>query len=144
MNLSKFNRVIIHFTPWSLSSMLLLAICFVGCNKQPFKKDDPYIDGTVIGKETCNQDVSKDYWLIDFALPPNSPAIGDTIELNGIIYPNVVMTKELATVLKIVGLPVVIEVNERTEQKLTSGCSIGNPEIYFLREISILSQGERR
>ncbi len=127
--------------------ILSSALIFVSScnNKQPFITDDNNIKGYVIGKETCNKDETKDYWLIDFTYGSNNPHVGDTILVNGVTYNNVLKTKGLDQQLKITGLRVTIDYKITSSTKVTSsGCDVLNPVTYSLKELTILDQGEIR
>lgn len=81
-----------------LLSILLSVILFftyATCNKPPYVPDYKNVKGYVIGKEICNTDEAKDYWLIDLTYLPNTPQYGDTFVLNGNTYTNVVKTRGL-------------------------------------------------
>ena len=115
------------------------------CNKQPFKPDYKNIRGHVIGKETCNTDDTKDYWLIDFTFGSDNPKVGDTLLLNGNTYTNVLKTKMLDQQLKTFGLRVSIDYRIISADKIVaSGCSVPSPVTYNLKELTILNQGEIR
>jgi hypothetical protein len=115
------------------------------CNKQPFKPDYKNIRGYVIGKETCNTDDTKDYWLIDFTYGADNPKVGDTLLLNGNTYTNVLKTKGLDQQLKIIGLRVSIDYRIiSTDKVITTGCNVSLPMTYNLKELTILNQGEIR
>lgn len=115
------------------------------CNKYPYKPDYKNITGFVIGKETCNTDEAKDYWIIDFTLRPNQPQIGDTLNLNGIEYTNVMKVKGLDDDLKQIGMKVSIDYDNVTPNKFEStGCSVTRPATYLLKELYIIYQGEIR
>ncbi|WP_214229016.1 hypothetical protein [Pedobacter sp. B4-66] len=70
-----------------VNKILIFSIiaCFMGAscnNKRPFKA--PYYGavGTVLGKETCNADIGKDYWLIEIASSSSvRQQYGDTTRL---------------------------------------------------------------
>lgn len=127
--------------------ILLPALAFVSScnNKQPFIPDYNNIKGYVIGKESCNTDEAKDYWLIDFTYGSNNPHVGDTILVNGITYHNVLKTTGLDQQLKIPGLRVSIDYRVISSTKITSsGCDVSNPVTYSLKELTILDQGEIR
>ena len=122
--------------------LLILLACN---NKEPF--DPPYdnIGGYVIGKETCNTDTSKDYWLIDFTVYNNSPQIGDTLIFNGVTYTNVLKVKGLGERLRQIGMRVSIDYNTVTPNLIiTSGCTVANPITYSLKELFIINQFEIR
>jgi len=122
--------------------LLILLACN---NKEPF--DPPYdnIGGFVIGKENCNIDTSKDYWLIDFTVYNNFPQIGDTLILNGVIYTNVLKVKGLVERLRQVGMRVSIDYDTvTTSAVLTSDCNVASPVTYALKELFIINQFEIR
>ncbi|MBI3718115.1 MAG: hypothetical protein HY252_05920 [Sphingobacteriales bacterium] len=115
------------------------------CNKPPYVPDYKNIKGYVIGKETCNTDESKDYWLIDFTYGSGNPQVGDTLLFNGTTYTNVLKTMGLYTTLKTVGLKVSIDYKIISTNKITTtNCNVTNPDIYQLKELTILNQGEIR
>ena len=118
----------------------------ISCNnKEPFKLPYDNIGGYVIGSETCNTDVTQNYWLLDFTVYPNSPQIGDTLFLNGMTYTNVLKVKGLDARLKQVGMRVAIDYNVVSSGKvITTGCTVNNPITYDLKEISIIHQFEIR
>ena len=122
---------------------LFIVLLMMACNnKRPFKPDYDNIAGVVIGKETCNSDPNKDYWLIDFN---NSSKVGDTLVLNGITYTNVLKVKELDPKLKEIGMKVSIDYKTITPIKvITTACTIANPLTYPLKEIFIIYQFEIR
>lgn len=119
---------------------------FSSCNtKQPFKPDYSNIGGYVIGNETCNSDQTKDYWLLDFTIYPNSPEIGDTLILNGITYNNVLKVKGLDPRLQQIGTRVSIDYKKVSTHKIiTTGCTVSSPVVYSLKEIYVIDQGEIR
>ncbi len=115
------------------------------CNKQPFKIDYNNIKGYVIGKETCNTDETKDYWLVDFTYGTGNPQVGDTLLFNGTTYTNVLKTKGLDPQLKTVGLKVSIDYKIiSTDKLITTGCNVPSATIYQLKELTILNQFEIR
>src|SRR5687767_1104041 len=85
---------------------ILFGFIFGSCNKRPWTPDYETIDGYVMGKETCNIDESQDYWLVDFTLTPNTPQVGDTLEINGVAFTNVLKVKGLDDQLKFFGMKV--------------------------------------
>jgi hypothetical protein len=130
---------------------LFLCICLIylltaaSCKKPPYKPDFSNIKGLVIGKETCNTDKSKDFWLLDMTVKPDTPQYGDTLTLNGTTYTNVLKTKQLVEQFKVVGLRVSIDYREISNTKIvTSGCDVAIPVIYQLKELFILNQFEIR
>ena len=119
---------------------------FYSCNnKQLFKPDYNNIAGYVIAKESCNNNELNDYWLLDFNVYQNTPHVGDTIVLNGIIYTNVLKVKGLDSRLKKMGMQVSIDYKKISNDKvITTGCAVSSPVLYPLKEIFIISQGEIR
>ncbi len=135
---SKFLAYFIFF----IASLLFI---YGSCTKPPARPDYDNVKGYVIGKETCNTDTTKDYWLIDLTYFPDTPQYGDTLLLNGITYKNVIKTKELDEYLKKIGMRVSINFKTITTQKVvTSACNAVNPKTYNLKEIFIIDQGEIR
>ena len=103
-----------------------------------------FAGGYVIGKEKCNIDTTKNYWLIDFSVFPATNYYGDTLLLNGAQYNHVVKTTGLDTIFKFIGAKVAIQFNITSTLVQTSGCLVPNPETYLLKEIQIIAQGELR
>lgn len=129
----------------NLSFFFVVLFASGSCNKPPYKPDYDNIGGYVIGKETCNVDESQDYWLLDFTVYPNSPNIGDTITLNGTTYTNVLKLKGLDPRLKQIGMRVSIDYRIITSNRITTtGCTIGWPLTYALKEMFIVNQFEIR
>ncbi len=131
--------------------LLLIAISVVGTlssssyNKPPYKPDYKNIQGFVIGKETCNTDESKDFWLIDFTYGSDNPKVGDTLLVNGSKYTNVLKTNGLDQRLKVIGMKVSIDYRIISPDKIiTTGCTVSSPITYNLKELTILNQGEIR
>jgi len=121
------------------------SIVFEACKREPYSPDYNEANGYVIGKENCDTDDTKDYWLIDFSYNQNTPQYGDTLILNGITYTNVVKTKDLNQGLKLIGLRVVIDFKTITSTEIeTIGCNVTNPITYKLKELFIINQGEIR
>lgn len=115
------------------------------CNKQPYKPDYKNIQGYVIGKEKCNTDDSKDFWLIDFTYGSDNPKVGDTLIVNGSKYTNVLKTSGLDQKLKVIGMRVSIDYRLiSTDKVVTTGCTVTSPIIYYLKELTILNQFEIR
>ena len=125
--------------------LIILLLCNSCRNNEPYIVENKFLQGYVIGKETCNTDETKDYWLIDFTFGTNNLQVGDTLFFNGMTYTNVLKTKDLAVPLKNIGLKVSIEYNSISSGKIiTSGCNVTAPVTYHLKEFSIKSQGEIR
>jgi hypothetical protein len=132
-----------------LTFLMFVITCFFcasSCNRGrgPDLFPNKNIKGYIIGKETCNADSTKDYWLIDFTFGTSNPHVGDTLLLNNITYTNVLKTKGLAEQLKVIGgYPVSIDYRSISSNKIIStGCSVSNPITYPLKEVMILNQGE--
>jgi hypothetical protein len=117
---------------------------FLACKDKPFEPNYEFAGGYVIGKEKCNIDTTKDYWLIDFSVFPVTNGYGDTLILNGIQYNHVVKTTGLDPIFKFIGARVGIRFNIGNTLVQTSGCLVSNPETYLLKEIQIIAQGELR
>ena len=127
------------------SLVIITLLVSSSCNKPPYKPDYKNITGFVIGKETCNTDDTKDYWLIDFTYAPNPPKVGDTLVFNGSTYTNVLKTKGLDLQLKVIGMRVSIDYRIISADKIvTTGCNVPSPVTYNLKELTILNQGEIR
>ncbi len=124
----------------------LFFICFVSCkNNGPYSPDLKNVKGYVIGKETCNIDDTKDYWLIDLTFFPDTPQYGDTLVLNGITYTNAVKTKDLNSSAKKIGEKISIDFKNITSNKIeTLDCNVSDPKTYKLKEIFIINQFEIR
>ena len=129
-------------------SKIFIFYCLIittSCKQGPYLVENRNIRGFVIGKETCNTDESKDYWLIDFTYLQNPPKVGDTLFFNGTTYTNVLKTKEPGPLLKNIGLKVSIDYGTITNSKVTTtGCDIVTPITYPLKEFTIIYQGEIR
>ncbi len=135
------NKLVIYFI---LITSTLLFI-YGSCTKPPARPDYDNVKGYVIGKETCNTDTTKDYWLIDLTYFPDTPQYGDTLLLNGIRYTNVIKTKGLDERLKQTGMRVSIDFKTISQNKVvTSGCTLTNPMTYNLKELFVLYQFEIR
>jgi hypothetical protein len=133
-----------YFYSMTFTLVVLLLLSF-SCSKPPYKPPYNNIKGFVIGKESCNTDETKDYWLIDMTLGSNITQVGDTLVLNSVTYTNVLKTKDLAQQLKQIGLRVSIDYKTISTNKIqTTGCNIVTPTTYLLREIFIINQGEIR
>ena len=125
--------------------MALFLFRYSTCNKPPYVPDYNNVKGYVIGKETCDTDSTKDYWLIDLTYRLNTPQYGDTLYLNGVTYTNVIKTKGLSARLKEVGMKVSMDFKIITPDKVeTTDCDVGAPVTYNLQELFIINQGEIR
>ena len=98
--------------------------------------------GYVIGKESCNEDTSKDYWLIEIVSSSSATQqYGDTLTLNGVKYTNVIKATGLSQTLKIAGEKVGFDFNIACTATLTMGCAIDTPKIYKLKLANIIHSG---
>lgn len=124
---------------------ILTSFSLVSCKKEPYIVNHKNLKGHVIGKENCNMDESKDYWLIDFNYGSSNPKVGDTLVLNGITYTNVLKTTKLDPQLKTLNLRVSIDYTNITINNVpTTSCTVAMPVTYSLKEISIKNQFEIR
>jgi hypothetical protein len=127
-----------------LRSSILLICSFIfiysSCKKEPYILPYEEAGGYVIGKETCNTDVSKDYWLLDMTVYPNTKQYGDTLVFNGTTYTNVIKVLGLADELKAVGKKVGLDFNISGSKITTVGCNISSPSTYQLKEATIVNQ----
>lgn len=119
-------------------TLLISAIFFIivsGCNnKQPFKPPYDGASGTVIAKETCNSDQSKDYWLIEIHSASSvQQQFGDKLTINGITYTNVIKTLDLPESLKIAGQKIGFDFTIPGTATSTPNCSASNPVVYTLK-----------
>ena len=124
-------------------SSLLIQLAACSCNnKEPF--DPPYDTavGYVIGKETCNVDTSNDCWLVNIISSSSArQQYGDTVELDGLIYTNVVKSTGLSENLKNIGQKVGIDFTITDTSSSTTNCIVTNPVTYKLKIATILSSG---
>lgn len=121
-----------------LSTLILLM--GQSCNKYPLKS--PYYGGTgiVIGKETCNPDPTKDYWLVAIASSSSArQQYGDDLILNGVKYSNVIKTTGLAESLKKEGEKIGFDFTIEETATLTANCSAGTPVVYKLKLAQVVS-----
>ncbi len=137
--------------PQNLSFFLcrfsILILLVNSCKTGPYIVEGKNLKGYVIGKETCNTNETNDYWLIDFTYGSNNLHLGDTLFFNGITYTNVLKAKgnSLDESLKKIGIKVSIDYSKITSNKIiTTGCTVSSPEVYALKEIYIVNQGEIR
>ncbi|ETZ24872.1 hypothetical protein N824_01185 [Pedobacter sp. V48] len=127
--------------------MLILSILIFfiveGCNnKYPFKVPYNMASGYVIGRERCNEDVSKDYWLIEIVSSASAiQQYGDTLTLNGVKYTNAIKATGLSESLKKVGEKVAIDFNIQGTATLTMGCSVDTPKRYQLKVAEVINSG---
>lgn len=100
--------------------------------------------GYVIGKEECNIDTTKDYWLIDLSIFPLPNNYGDTLTLNGFTYNHVVKTQGLAPQFKFINARVGFDFHISSSIIQTSNCNVANPTTFSLKEMDVLNQAEIR
>lgn len=115
------------------------------CNKEPYVPPYNTAIGYIIGKEVCNSDVSKDYWLINIISSSSvQQQYGDTLTLNGIKYTNLIKTIGVTNDLKIDGQKVGFDFNISTNKVTTTGCNISEQVTYQLKEATIINISEAR
>lgn len=136
MKFQIFKNSIIAFTAVAAFSL------FSCSNKQPYKIPYNYAGGYIIGKETCNTDTTKDYWLVDLSIPLDGKSYGDTLVFNGKTYYHVVKTLELNPELKTIGEKIFIGFKILTFPITTSDCNVNTPETYEIKVITVISQSE--
>lgn len=113
---------------------MLVLLMGQSCNKYPLKLPYDGAVGIVIGKETCNPDPTKDYWLIAIASSSSvRQQYGDDLTLNGVKYNNVIKTTGLAESLKKEGQKVGFDFTIEETATLTTNCSVGTPVVYKLK-----------
>ncbi|MBX2923658.1 MAG: hypothetical protein KF746_15760 [Chitinophagaceae bacterium] len=122
---------------------VLLSAALIACNnKEPF---DPPYDGAVgyvIGKENCNMDENKDFWLINIISSSSvRQQYGDTLVLDGVEYTNVVKSTGLEESLKTIGEKVGIDFTITDTPSSTTNCNVTNPVTYKLKIAAILRSG---
>ena len=112
----------------------------VACNKPPYKPGYYMATGFVIGKETCNTDSTKDYWLINIISSTSSQQqYGDTILLNGSQYTNVVKTLGLPNEMKRVGTKIGMDFYLSKDKELVTNCTTSSPVIFYLKVARVLN-----
>ncbi|MFI5188464.1 MAG: hypothetical protein ACHQF0_17155 [Chitinophagales bacterium] len=122
----------------------LCIVFYTSCKTEPFKPDFENAGGYVIGKETCNTDTTKDYWLVDLSVFPLPNSYGDSLILNGITYKHVVKTTGLASQFKFINAKVDLDFHISSSPMQTTNCNVTSPVTYSLKEINVLSQAELR
>lgn len=125
---------------------LFLTLISSSCKREPYKPDFEQARSYVIGKEICKSIPSEDFWLIDFSEDLNRPNLnyGDTITINGILYKHMVKTKQLAPQFQLVGKRVSFDFRLSNTMVQTTGCTIANPIIYSLKEMTVIASFEIR
>ncbi len=121
------------------SFIFLLIIIFLSNCKGDFKVPYPEEKGIVLGKEICQQDVTKDYWLINF-----EKGYGDTLTYNGVLYNNVVKTNQLDPLLKKKGIRVFLGFTISPNKETSLACAQIPSETYLLRTLELYLQAEQR
>ena len=128
-----------------IACLLCCIVASVSCNnKGGYKEPWEYAGGYVIAKESCNADETKDYWLVDLTVFPNTKQYGDSLELNGIMYTNVVKTLDLLPEFKVVGKRVGFDFYLSGQRVATSGCSLTSPVNFNLKDMDAVRMGEIR
>ena len=131
------NRVLVIFLLACISEL-------ISCKTEPFKPNFENAGGYVIGKETCNADTSKDFWIIDLSIFPLPNNYGDSLILNGTKYSHVVKTVGLAPQFHFIGARVGFDFHISTSPVQTTNCNLANPDTYFLKEMNVINQAEIR
>jgi hypothetical protein len=103
-----FTAFLSIFTPCRKNKSIFIVFAFIiflftSCKPEAYEFPFENAGGYVIGKETCNADTTKDYWLIDLSIFPLPNTYGDTLTLNGVRYNHVVKTAGLSSQLKYMG-----------------------------------------
>lgn len=118
-----------------LVTFLFSASCKRGGYQLPYTVDK----ATIIGNEICNQDESKDYWLLNI-----DGNYGDTLTYNGTLYRHVVKTEQLDSANKRIGRRIVCGFDISQNKVESPGCTVPFPETYRLSVITLHLQGELR
>lgn len=133
---SRFLHILIFFF------IIIDLSVFYSCNnKRPYKIPYEISAGTVIGKENCFVDTTKEYWLINLSVYPNTKQYGDTISLNGVTYTNVVKTSGLKAPFNQIGKRVGLSFTLSKNRVQTDGCNVSSPVTYDLKILEIISEG---
>jgi hypothetical protein len=131
MKLSYFKRIIL-FGAFSI-------LISYSCKREPYKPSFDLAGGTVVGKETCKADTSKDYWLIDLNINYTSENnFGDTLTINGVTYNHLVKTTQLLPEFMVIGTRVSFDCNFSSSKILTTDCNVQNPITYELKEMIVI------
>lgn len=129
---------------FAFSLLLFLSLYILSCNSRFPDPNFENAGGYVIGKERCNTDTTKDYWLIDFSIAPLPNNYGDSLLLNGTTYRHVVKTTGIAAQFKFIGAKVDFDFRLSISPVQTINCNVANPLTYLLKEMQVLSQAEIR
>lgn len=123
-----------------LFSGCIASLILISCNKQPYKPDYFMATGFVIGKEVCNTDTTKDFWLINIISSPSpQQQYGDTVLLNGIQYTNVIKTSGLPNEMRKAGTKIGIDFYLSKEKHSTTNCTSSSPIIFYLKVADLLN-----
>lgn len=126
-------------------SIFSFLFIYGSCNKEPYVPPYNTATGYIIGKEVCNTDVSKDYWLINIISSSSvQQQYGDKLTLNGVEYTNVIKTIGVTNDLKIYGQKVGFDFNISTNHVITTGCNVSGQLTYQLKEATIINISEAR
>ncbi len=121
----------------SYAAVLLHIIISFSCRSDKLRY--PEEKATVLGKEVCQQDVTKDYWLVNF-----DKGYGDTLTYKGVFYKHVTKTNQLDPLLKKAGMRVFLEFDISTDKINSTDCNYPSVEIYSLKVLQLRSQSEQR
>jgi hypothetical protein len=134
------RNLFVSYSIWPIFFIIL--ITDAACNGRPPDPNFENAGGFVIGKESCNTDTTRDYWLVDLSIFPAGNTYGDSLLLN--TYIHVVKTLGLASQFKFVGKKVDFDFRLSSTPVQTSNCSIASPITYLLKEMQVLNQAEIR
>ena len=135
-----------QFFFWYFFVDMLIITNLSSCKNGNDLIDFDHAGGYVIGKEICNLDTSKDFWLIDLSYEynPSGYNYGVSITINGIFYKHMIKTKQLLPELKVIGKKVSFDFHLSSTKVISSGCIIANPTTYNLKEMQVISSFEIR
>jgi hypothetical protein len=121
----------------------LIVFCSSSCSKDSDTQDFMTRTGTVIGKEYCKSDTTKDYWLVNLDTVVNKASFGDTAQIDDTTYNHVVKTLQLPDGFRVKGLRITVDFKKLSDDKVTStDCFIQTPVTYSLKELHILYIGK--
>ena len=124
--------------------IISFAICALTCKTVNFKPDFEIAGGFVLGKEECNTDTTRDYWLVDLSIFSSPNPYGDSLIINGFSYKHVVKTIDLAPQFKYFGAKVSFDFHLSSTIVQTTNCTVTMPVTYLLEEMQVLRQSEIR
>jgi hypothetical protein len=124
----------------TLRNLAFLCISIISsCSKDTSAPDFITRTGTVIGKEYCKSDTTKDYWLVNLDTIVNQASFGDTAQISNTTYNHVVKTLQLPDEVKVRGTRISVDFKKLSNGKVSStDCLIQTPVTYSLKELFIL------